>query len=85
LTAAAGSVSKTFSVQLNAATPTLGLSTTSISYGNVTVGQTVSQPVVLTSTGTAPLTISSISVAGSLFTASGLTAPVTINPGQSVP
>ena len=84
LTAAAGSVSKTFSVQLNAATPTLGLSTTSISYGNVTVGQTVSQPVVLTSTGTAPVTISSISVAGSLFTASGVIAPVTINPGQSV-
>ncbi len=84
LTAAAGSASKTFSVQLNAATPKLGLSTTSISYGNVTVGQTASQSVVLTSTGTAPVTISSISVVGSLFTASGMTAPVTVNPGQSV-
>ena len=83
LTAAAGTVSKTFPVQLNAATPTLGLSTTTISYGNVTVGQTASQPVILTSTGTAPVTISGISIAGSLFTASGVTAPLTLNPGQS--
>ena len=81
-TASAGGVSKVFALQLNACTPTLSLSTTSINYGNVTVGQTSSQPVVLTSTGTAPVTISGISVAGSLFTASGVTAPLTLSPGQ---
>lgn len=83
LTATAGGASTTTGLQLNAATPTLTTSTTTINYGNVAVGQTVSQPLTLTSTGTAPVTISGISIAGSLFTASGATFPVTLNPGQS--
>ena len=76
-------VSKSFALQLNTGTPTLALSTTTLSFGNVNVGQTATLPVDLTSTGTAPVTISAISIAGSLFTASGVTAPLTLNPGQS--
>jgi len=86
ITASAGSVSRTFLINLkpNAGTPTLGISTTSIDFGTLTVGQYATKPLVLTATGTAPVTISSISVAGSLFTVSGLTPPATLNPGQSV-
>ncbi|MGA8731965.1 MAG: choice-of-anchor D domain-containing protein [Terracidiphilus sp.] len=82
LTASAANSTKTFALQLNAGTPTLGVNATTISFGNVIVGQTAKQSVTLTSTGTAAVTISSISVAGSLFTDSGITAPVTLNPGQ---
>ncbi|MFZ0745995.1 MAG: choice-of-anchor D domain-containing protein, partial [Terracidiphilus sp.] len=83
LTASAGGVAKSFALQLNADAPALSLSTTNISFGNVPVGRTATLPVVLTSTGTAPLTIMGISVAGSLFTASGITPSVTLNPGQA--
>ena len=82
LTAGAGGATKTFALQLNAGTPTLSASSTSISFGSVIVGQTAKQSVTLTSTGTGAVTISSISVAGSLFTASGIITPVTLNPGQ---
>jgi Abnormal spindle-like microcephaly-assoc'd, ASPM-SPD-2-Hydin/Protein of unknown function (DUF1573) len=69
--------------QTSPATPALGVSSTSVNFGDITVGQTVKKTVTLTSTGTAPVTISGISVAGSLFTASGVTAPLTLNPGQT--
>ncbi len=82
LTAGADGATKTFALQLDPGTPTLSASSTRISFGNVTVGQTAKQSVTLTATGTAAVTISSISVAGSLFTASGITAPVTLTPGQ---
>jgi Abnormal spindle-like microcephaly-assoc'd, ASPM-SPD-2-Hydin len=84
LTATANGISKTFALQLNASTPSLGISATSISFGNVYVGQSPTLPVVLTSTGTAPVTISGISIAGSLFTAPGVTPPITLAPGQAV-
>jgi hypothetical protein len=62
---------------------TLSVSATNISFGNVTVGKTGTAPLILSSTGTAPVTISSVSVAGSLFSATGVTLPLTLNPGQS--
>jgi hypothetical protein len=83
VTAALGSATQTFAIQLNASTPTLTVSTTTISFGNVVIGQTGTQSVTLSSTGTAPVTISSISVAGSLFNATGLATPLTLNPGQT--
>jgi hypothetical protein len=67
----------------SAGVSTLGISAASVDFGNVAVGQYGTKGVVLTATGTAPVTISGISVAGSLFTVSGLTAPATLNPGQS--
>ncbi|HLY42192.1 MAG TPA: choice-of-anchor D domain-containing protein [Terracidiphilus sp.] len=62
---------------------TLAVSSTSVSFGNVNVGQSTTKTITLTSTGTSPVTISSLSVAGSLFGASGVTTPLTLNPGQT--
>ena len=82
LTASANSIAATVGLQLNASTPTLGVNTTSVNFGNVQTGQSATQTITLSSTGTAPVTISSLSVAGSLFTAVGITVPATLNPGQ---
>ena len=83
VTAALGNAAQSFNIQLRAATPTLSVNTTTIAFGNVNVGQTATQSVTLSSTGTVPVIISSISVAGSLFTATGITTPLTLNPGQT--
>lgn len=80
LTAVANGVSKCFALQLNAATPTLGTSTSSLDFGILPVNTPASQPVTLTSTGTAPVTISAASLTGSGFIMSGATFPVTLNP-----
>ena len=62
-----------------------GLSATpaSVSFGNVAVGGSGSATVTLKNTGTASVTISAASVSGTGFSISGITAPVTINAGQS--
>jgi hypothetical protein len=83
ITASAGSATQNFALQLNAAAGSLSLSTSSISYGNVNIGSTATAPVVLTSTGNVPVIISGISVAGTLFGATGIAAPITLNPGQT--
>ena len=85
LAASANGGSATVQLQLNPATPTLASDRSSINFGNVTAGQTVTQSLILTNTGTAPVTISGISIVGSLFTMPGTTAPVTLNPGQTLP
>jgi hypothetical protein len=84
LTASAGSVSKSFPLQLNAAVPTLTVSTASVTFGNVTVDTASTQPVTLASTGTAPVTISSAKLSGTDFTMSGATFPVTLNPSLAI-
>ena len=84
VTAQAGGVTKTYTINLGPGVPGLTLGSTSIAFGNVNLNSTVTQPpVVLTSSGTAPLTISAASVTGAGFTISGLTLPVTLNPGQT--
>lgn len=84
LTALAGGVTKICIINLGPAVPGLTLASTSIAFGNVNLNSTVTQPpVVLTSSGTAPLTISAATVTGAGFTISGLTLPVTLNPGQT--
>jgi Abnormal spindle-like microcephaly-assoc'd, ASPM-SPD-2-Hydin len=83
LTASAGGVSKTFAMQLNASqanVASLGISTANLAFGNVTVNTSSTLPVVLTSTGTAPVTINSATLNGTGFTMSGATFPVTLNP-----
>ena len=64
--------------------PQLTVSAASLTFGNVTVDTASTQPVTLTSTGTAPVTISSAALTGTGFTISGATLPVTLNPNQSV-
>jgi hypothetical protein len=85
LTASAGSVSTSFALQLNAAGgPTLTVSPASLSFGNVTLNTTSTLPVMLTSTGTAPVTINSAILTGTGFTMSGATFPVTLNPTMAI-
>jgi hypothetical protein len=77
-------VSWTLPVQLGAAVPTLTVSPTSLAFGNVSVGAASMQPVMLTSVGTAPVTVNSVTLTGTGFTMSGATFPVTLNPGLAV-
>jgi hypothetical protein len=83
LTASAGGASSNFSLALNANLPTLNVSATSLAFGNVVVNASATQSVTLTSTGTAPLTISSATLQGHAFTVSGATFPLTLNPNQT--
>ena len=69
---------------VNQGTSTLNISTTSLTFGSVAVSADPTQSVTLTSTGTAPLTISSATVAGAGFTLSAATLPVTLTPGQAM-
>ena len=84
LTASAGAVSKSFALQLNAFTPTLSINATSISFGSVVLNTSATQSVTLSSTGTAAVTISAATLAGTGFTMSGASFPATLNPGQAI-
>jgi hypothetical protein len=62
----------------------LGISPTSMSFGTVTLGTSQSQTGTLTASGSS-VTISSSSSTGAGYTLSGITLPVTVPAGQSVP
>jgi hypothetical protein len=66
------------------ATGQLSVSPTSLSFGNVTVGQTSSQSGRLTAVGSS-VTITSETSSSAEFSVSGISLPVTIAAGQSVP
>jgi hypothetical protein len=78
-----GSTPINYAIQLSPYILTLTPSRTSIAFQDVVVNTTPVQSVALTSTGTEPVTITAIGLAGSAFTMSGVTAPVTLNPNQS--
>lgn len=59
------------------------ISPSSVSFGNVAVGQSTTKTVTLTNTGTEALSVSGISVAGTGFTASGPHLPISLAAGQS--
>lgn len=61
----------------------LSVSQSSLAFGSVTVGNSSSQSVVLTNGGNANVSISQITVAGSDFSGSGITTPLTLTPGQN--
>jgi hypothetical protein len=63
--------------------PQLTASPASVTFGNVVIGQSTSTNVTLTNTGTAKLTISSISGPSAPFSASGVSANQTLTPGQT--
>ena len=83
LTASAGRASKTFALQLNASSPETLSATSLLAFGNVNLNTPTAQTVTLTSTGTAALTINSATLAGTGFSVSGATFPVTLNPNQT--
>jgi hypothetical protein len=61
----------------------LTVNASSIAFGNVTINTPSTQSVTLQSTGSAPVTVSGVSVSGTGFTVSGGTFPLTLNPSQS--
>jgi len=83
LTASAGGVAESFALQLGASIPTLGVSTTSLAFGNVGVNSAGTQSVVLTSTGSAYVTVNAAAVSGSAFSGSGASFPLTLSPNQT--
>lgn len=58
-------------------------STTSLSFGNVMIGDSLSQQVTLKNTGNANVDISNVSLSGSSYTLGGVTSNVTLAPEQS--
>src|SRR5438445_5203064 len=59
-------------------------SANSLSFCNLPFGSTATLSLTLTSSGTAPVMISSAALQGTGFSDSGATFPVTLNPNQSV-
>jgi fibronectin type 3 domain-containing protein len=83
LTATASGISKTFALTLNATTPTLTFGSSNVAFGSVSLNTPATQSVTMSSTGTAPVTISTGSVTGAGFTLPGAKFPMTLNPGQT--
>jgi len=65
------------------AAPGISLTPSSANFGSVAVGSTNSQTIQISNTGNSVLTITQASVAGSGFSTTGLTLPLSINPGQT--
>ena len=88
LSASAGGVMETFALQLNASgqggegVPTLSINSSSVAFGDVTLNIPAAQSLILSSTGTAAVTVSAATVTGGGFTASGVTFPLTLNPNR---
>ncbi|HEY1483902.1 MAG TPA: choice-of-anchor D domain-containing protein, partial [Candidatus Acidoferrum sp.] len=61
----------------------ISVTPSSVSFGSLSVGSSNSQTMKVTNSGTGVLTISQISVAGSGFSSSGVTLPISLNAGQS--
>jgi Abnormal spindle-like microcephaly-assoc'd, ASPM-SPD-2-Hydin/Protein of unknown function (DUF1573) len=61
----------------------LGLTPATVSFGNVPVASAISQTVQVRNSGTALLMISQVSAAGSGFSTSGLSLPLSLNPGAT--
>jgi hypothetical protein len=94
---ASGSITGTLTVQGDAGSPAvvnlsadavastgnLQANQTSLSFGSVTNGSSVTKQVVLTNTGAAAVQISGLSVAGAGFSLSGITTPNTLNPSAT--
>jgi hypothetical protein len=70
-------------LKLNAATPTLSINATSLTFGDVLLNTPATQSVILTSIGTAPVTVTVATVAGTGFSLVGATIPITLNPTQT--
>jgi HYDIN/CFA65/VesB family protein len=68
-----------------AAVGRLTLTPASLNFGNTAVGSNSVLPTTLTNSGQATVSISQIAVSGAEFTMSGLSAPASLAPGQSVP
>jgi hypothetical protein len=62
---------------------TLSVGGTSVAFGNVSLNAPATQSVTLTSSGTAPLTISTGNLTGTGFSMTGVSFPLTLQAGQT--
>jgi hypothetical protein len=77
--------STSFSLSGAAVSPSqLTVSPSSMSFGNVPIGQSQSQPATLSNSGGSSLTINQVTASGTGFSISGLSLPLTLVPGQNV-
>lgn len=85
ISASSGSTDPTVTVALTGTATQAGISVSpsSVSFGTVIVGQTNSQPIKISNSGSAALTISGYTATGAGFSVSGLTTPLTVQAGQS--
>jgi hypothetical protein len=76
---------KTAAATTSAATSAQELATSSstLNFSNVTVGQTATQNVTLTNTGSADVSISKVSISGAGFGATGVPSGLMLTPGQT--
>src|ERR1700723_4365885 len=63
--------------------PSIEISPSTVSFGDLTVGQSATKTVTVTNNGTEVLTVSGISVTGTGFSASGPKLPMSLSAGQS--
>jgi hypothetical protein len=63
--------------------PSIEISPSTVSFGNLAIGQSATKTVTVTNSGTGMLTVSGISVAGTGFSASGPKLPISLSAGQS--
>jgi Abnormal spindle-like microcephaly-assoc'd, ASPM-SPD-2-Hydin/Protein of unknown function (DUF1573) len=59
------------------------VSPSTVSFGSLTVGQSASQSLTITNTGTKSLTVSGVSIAGSGFTLKAISVPMALAAGQT--
>ena len=78
----AGLVGRPGSSPASGSSAGMSLTPPSISFGSVAVGSTISQAIIISSTGTAALTVKQAAVTGLGFSMSGVSVPLTISPGQ---
>ena len=67
-----------------AASYTMSLSPTSLNFGNVTAGSSSTQNVQVSNTGNSSVTVTQVAASGAGISVSGLGAPVTLAPSQSL-
>ncbi len=85
ITIVSTATNSTFTIPLSGSGAQAGLTIAPASYnfGSVVDGQTKSQNFTVTNTGAASLSISELSIAGSAYSVSGFSAPMSITPGGS--
>ncbi|MGB7728418.1 MAG: choice-of-anchor D domain-containing protein [Candidatus Acidiferrum sp.] len=71
------------SVSGNGVQPSLTITPSSASFGDVTVGSPVTQTIQLSNSGTGTLSVTQVSVAGSGFSTGTLSLPIALSSGQS--
>lgn len=83
LTASARRVVKIHGITLRVGVAGLTLDSRNVRFGDVNLNTPSTQPVTLTSSGTVPLIVRAGAVSGTGFSISGITFPLTLDPGQS--